>query len=81
MSRRGRSNRGRHRNASSPETRAWAVLSEQADWLKAEAEDASSPATKRRPRRTRPLPTRPPDRPAWMDEGEFQALLELRARL
>ena len=67
--------RGRHKHAVSPETKRWEQISGTA-WLVGE------PAPEGAPKLDHAMiefpPTRPPERPGWMDEAAYAALLELR---
>jgi hypothetical protein len=71
------SGRGRHKNASSKETRAWHELAARSDWLKPEAEVATPPAKRKR----KPTGPPPPAMPPWMDAGTFTKLLALKRSL
>lgn len=68
------SGRGRHKGANSPETRAWRDVAEKVDGWK--------PEPKRKPKdsgvdRSTPAPAKP----AWLDQAEYEALVELRRGL
>jgi hypothetical protein len=68
---------GRHRRASSPETRAWHEFLMAKDWLQPQSKPKRSSKTTTKPKPLEPAPAQP----SWMDSGEYEALLELRARL
>jgi hypothetical protein len=68
-------NRGRHRRATSPETAAWHRFLAEKEWLQLPGHEEPVAAI---PTMVEPvLPARPP----WLDEAEYEALLELRERL
>ena len=70
------SGRGRHRKASSPETRKWLEVAPKVDGWKPEAQ-----AEPKRRRRSKPKLGPEPAKPPWMDAGEYAALVELRKGL
>jgi len=67
--------RGRHRNARSPEPKRWLEVAPTVDRWKPE------PKRKRSKPNTTRVSDLPPERPSWMDEREYAALIELREEL
>ena len=78
--------RGRHRHATSPETKRWAEVSGTA-WLSSEPETGHVDVRVDPPQAVSEAPTAsipaapPPSCPSWLDEADYQALLELREGL
>jgi hypothetical protein len=72
---------GAHKNRRSPEVQAWREVA-RADWLQsAESRQIGGRGESSKAVTTAPVRPIPPERPPWLDEGEYAALRELRARL
>jgi hypothetical protein len=79
--------RGRHKHATSSETKRWSEIAVGTAWLSSETENGQadgradpSQALSVAPVASVPAAP-PPERPGWMDEADYQALLDLREGL
>ena len=79
--------RGRHKGASSPETRRWTEISAGTAWLSGDAGNGDvdghpdpSQAVTEAPTASIPVAP-PPPCPPWLDEAAYAALLDLRKGL